>query len=55
LRQNRRIFVYEPEDAGILPPWLSGAAFPISGVDELNTVLDHLRTAKSRGGQMHLL
>lgn len=55
LRQNRHIFVYKPEDAGILPQWLSEAAFPICGVDKLNTVLDHLRTAKNRGGQIHLL
>jgi len=55
LRQNRHIFVYEPEDAGMLPQSLSEAAFPIFGVDELNTVLDHLRTVKNRGGQMHLL
>jgi DNA processing protein len=55
LRQNRHIFVYEPEDAGILPQWLSEAAFPIRGIDELNIVLDHLQTVKSRGGQMHLL
>jgi DNA processing protein len=55
LRQNRHIFVYEPEDADILPQWLSEAAFSICRIDELNTVLDHLRTAKNRGGQMHLL
>ncbi len=55
LRQNRPIFVYEPEDAGILPQWLSEAAFPIRGIDELNIVLDHLHTAKNRDGQMHLL
>jgi predicted Rossmann fold nucleotide-binding protein DprA/Smf involved in DNA uptake len=55
LRQNRRIFVYEPEDAGILPQWLSEAASPICGIDELSIVLDHLHTAKNRDGQMHLL
>ncbi len=55
LRQNRHIFVYEPEDAVILPQWLSEEAFPICGVDDLKTVLDHLRTAKNRGGQIYLL
>jgi DNA processing protein len=55
LRQNRYIFVYKPEDTYILPQWLSEAAFAIRGIDELNTVMDHLRTAKNRDGQMHLL
>lgn len=55
LRQNRHIFVYELEDADILPQWLSEAAFPIRGMDELDIVLDHLRTARNKGGQMHLL
>jgi len=55
LRQNRHIFVYEPEGVGILPPSLSEAVFPIHGINELNIVLDHLQTAKNRGGQMHLL
>ncbi len=55
LKQNRHIFVYDPENAGMLPQWLSEAAFPIRGIDELNIVLDHLQTAKNRGGQMNLL
>jgi DNA processing protein len=55
LRQNRWIFVHDPGEDSVLPRWLSEAAFPIHGMDELDAVADRLRTAKNEGGQMHLL
>lgn len=55
LRQNRCIFVYDPEGGSVLPRWLSEAAFPIHRMDELDAVADRLRTAENGGGQMHLL
>ncbi len=55
LRQGRHIFVYKQGGDGILAPSLSEAAFPISGVDELNVVVNRLRTMKNKGGQISFL
>ena len=55
LKQNRCVFMHDPEDSGVLARSLSEAVFPIHGIDEIDAVLSRLQAAKNMGGQMHLL
>ena len=54
LKQDRRIFLYNPDDS-VLPPLLSETASAIHGIDELDAVIDRLHTAEKKGSQMRLL
>ena len=55
LKQDRHVVVYSPEGNRLLDPSLSGEAFVMRGMGELDAVVDRMQLVKNRSGQMNLL
>ena len=55
IKQNRQVFIYDPEDKHIASELPPDSASPIRGTDELDEVMEKLRSAEIREPQMRLL